>query len=213
MYREVRAGSSAGYPVGHLVMSVPGENLTQNLRLQGAGPWVKSLWVSRVPKTAIVSRLVSQFFLWVCQLVTPSCQSDQTRPDPRLAPVYFGIGLALFGIPILPFQGNLTVPPPHGIWLIGFPDFALFGPQVPYHSLELSGNSALHHFIMCQGARAARSLYSILRQLLYRRTCFIGRQGVRFLYISLLPLLSVLLLIMITGSEHSPQSQARSCHV
>ena len=37
VYREVRAGSSAGYPVGHLVTSVPVENLTQNLRLQGLG--------------------------------------------------------------------------------------------------------------------------------------------------------------------------------
>ena len=32
VYREVRAGSSAGFPVGDLVTSVSGENL------QGAGP-------------------------------------------------------------------------------------------------------------------------------------------------------------------------------
>ena len=32
VYREIRAGYSAGYPVEHLVTSEPGENLTHNLR-------------------------------------------------------------------------------------------------------------------------------------------------------------------------------------
>ena len=132
VYREVRAGSSAGYPVGHLVTSVPGENLTQNLRLQGAGPYVKSLWVSLVPKTTIVSPLVSPFFLGYVK--SSHLRVDQIRPDQTLAlpSVYFGNGLALFGIK--------------------------------------------------------------------RRK-------------DLLPLFSILLLIVITGSEHSSQSQAHPCHV
>ena len=81
--------------------------------------------------------------LWVCQVVTPLCRSDQTRPVLALPPVYFGNGMTLFGIPIRPYQADITIPPPRGGACLGFPDFTFSGLQVPYHGLMLSSNSSI----------------------------------------------------------------------
>ena len=61
-----------------------------------------------------MSPLVSPFFFG--SVKSSHLRVNQIRPDQTLAlpPVYFGNGLALFGIPIRPFQADITIPHPRG---------------------------------------------------------------------------------------------------
>ena len=73
LYRQVQAGCSAEYPVGHSATS--GNKAYNGLGLR-SNPFgsLGYLWGTR-----------DSTILWVCQVVTPSCRSDQTRPVLALA--------------------------------------------------------------------------------------------------------------------------------
>ena len=74
------------------------------------------------------SQQETKFFLSVASSrhTFVSIRSDQTRPVLALPPVYFGNELTLFGIPMRPFQVDITIPPPCGGMAPRIPRFHLF---------------------------------------------------------------------------------------